>query len=95
MEKSDKKYYSLFKGKEVDCYEKSKQARDEQLLAFYLAYKQGVKGYLMNEFKKEFYEEAISKEDELYKEFLTAHESNLPKKINKQVMSIYKEELNF
>jgi len=96
LDKKYKKFYALFNGKEVDHYEKSKQARDEQLLAFYLAYKNGADGYLMEEFKKKFLNEAKKREDELYKEFLTIHDSvTMPNKIKNKVFSIYKEELNY
>jgi 7-cyano-7-deazaguanine synthase in queuosine biosynthesis len=94
LNKGDMKYYALFKGSKIDGDDKSKWSRDEQLLAFYLAYKQGVKGYLIDEFRKEFYDEAVEREDELHKEYLTAHNCNLPKEINNDVMSIYKEELS-
>jgi len=52
LDKKHKELYCLFDGKETDCYEKSKEAKEEQLLAFYLAYKNGQRGYLMDLFKK-------------------------------------------
>ena len=94
LNKGDMKYYALFKGKKIDCDDKNSHARDQQLLAFYLAYKRGAKGYLINQFRREFYDEAVEREDELMKEFLTAHKCDLPKEINSDVMSIYKEELS-
>jgi len=94
FQKKYQKYYSLFKGKEVDAYEKSPEARDQQLLAFYLAYKNNIKGYLVDKFKKEHLKEAKKREDELHKKFLTIHPSiTMPNKIKNKVLSIYKEEI--
>ncbi len=92
-----KKYrdlYCLFKGKRIGSYEKSNEARDEQLLAFYMAYRNGEKGDLIDLFKKEFLGEAKSREDELIKRFFSVHESvTMPKNIKEKVFSVYKEEL--
>lgn len=94
FQKKYQKFYSLFKGKEIDCYEQSTEARDQQLLAFYLVYKNNMKGDLINKFKKEYLKEAIKREDELYKRFLTTYPSiTIPNKIKDKVLSIYKEEI--
>jgi len=101
LDKKSKPLYPLFnanKGipdnKIVVYYDLSEFGRDEQLLAFYLAYKKGAKGYLIDEFKKKFLKEAKRKEDELYKKFFKVHNSiTMPYNIKKQVISIYKEEL--
>lgn len=86
--------YCLFGGKKVGIYEKSMEARDEQLLAFYMAYRNGEKGYLIDLFKEKFLEEAKSREDELIKRFFSIQDSvTMPKNIKKSVFSIYKEEL--
>jgi len=86
--------FPLFKGNEIQAYDKTKGARDEQLLAFYLAYKNNTKGYLMNKFKKEFLKEAAKREDELIKKYLSTYNPiTLPSKIKNKVLSIYKEEL--
>jgi 7-cyano-7-deazaguanine synthase in queuosine biosynthesis len=91
---NDKNLYCLFKGKKVGCYEKSDEARDEQLLAFYMAYRNGEKGYLIDLFKKEFLEEAKSREDELIKKFFSIHKTiTIPRNLEKKIFSIYKEEL--
>jgi len=93
LEKKYKKLYALFDG-DVDQYEKSPQARDEQLLAFYLA-RNNAKGYLMDLFKKKYLKEAKEREDELRKEFLGIYKSiTMPQSIKNQVLSIYKEELS-
>jgi len=93
----DKKYeehYALFNGREVDLYEQSIEARDQQLLAFLMAYKAGVKGYLINKFRKEYLREAKQREDELRKKFFKVYAARLPRKYKKEIVSIYKEELS-
>ncbi|MBT3985159.1 hypothetical protein HOD38_00205 [archaeon] len=93
--KEHKKLYCLFQGKEADCYEKSEEARDQQLLAFYLAYKNKARGYLIDLFKKQFLAEAQEREDQLINHFFKLHSmKNLPKNIVKPLKSIYSEELN-
>jgi len=94
FQKKFKNCYALFEGKEVDNYESSKEARDQQLLAFYMAYKNGMSGDLINLFKKKFLDEAKEREDELYNFFFGIHKSHLPPKIKQAVESIYREELN-
>lgn len=94
LDKKHEKYYRLFEGKEVDSYEKSPEAKEQQLLAFYMAYRNGVKGYLIDKFKKQFLDEAKAREDELYKKFFSIYEpETLPKDIRHGLVSIYKEEL--
>ena len=90
------KNYVLFstKGAE-DKYDKAPESRDQQLLAFYMAYKNGAKGYAIEKFKKKFLKEATAREDELYKKFFKVHPAlTLTPKLRKEVTSIYKEELN-
>ncbi len=92
----NKKYkfgYTLF-GENIDLYERSQHSKDEQLLTFYLAHKNGVKGDLIDIFKKTYLQEAKSREDELIKRFFKLYPTkNMPNNISKQVLSIYKEEL--
>jgi len=94
LDKKHKELYCLFNGKEADCYEKSEEARDQQLLAFYLAYKNNHKGYLIDLFKKQFLKEAQSREDQLHNHFFKLHSMrNLPKNIVQPLKSIYNEHL--
>lgn len=87
-------YYRLFGlNPEIDRYEKSNEARDQQLLAFYMAYKNNVKGQLIDLFTKMFLSEAVSREDELRKKFFKIYETNLPSRIRIKLGSILKEEL--
>ncbi|MBR9682680.1 MAG: hypothetical protein GOV02_03305 [Candidatus Aenigmarchaeota archaeon] len=86
---------SVFNGDKLDNYDKSSHARDEQLLAFYLAYKNGAKGYLMDLFKKQHLKEAKQREDELIKHNLSIQDrSSVPKELQRKLFSIFNEELN-
>lgn len=67
--RGDEKYYRLFNGREVDVYEKSIAARDQQLLAFLMAYRLGETGYLINKFKSKFLTEARRREKKLRRFF--------------------------
>lgn len=98
LDKEFMKLYPLFANGNSDIkmirYDHTGNGKDEQMLAFYMAYKNGVKGDLIDEFKKKFLEEAKSREDELYKKFFSVHDSiTIPKGIKKNILSIYKEEL--
>ncbi len=94
LDKKHKELYCLFGGKEADAYEKSKEARDQQLLAFYMASKEGQKGYLIDKFKEKFIDEAREREKELRKRFFKIYKSKIiPSNIQKELNSIYKEEL--
>jgi len=95
LDAKNKKIFQIFNGKDVDCYEKSKEARDQQLLAFLMVYENGERGPLVELFKKKFLEEAKEREDELRKKFFCIYKSKtMPRKIEKVVSSIYKEELS-
>jgi hypothetical protein len=94
LEKRFQKCYVLFgMNPEIDRYEKTREARDQQLLAFYMAYKKGVKGEIIDLFKKRFLKEAEEREDELRKRFFKIYETDLPASINNKLNSIFKEEL--
>jgi len=94
LSRENKVFFSLFGGKKIATYASTKLGRDEQLFAFYLAYKRGNDSDLVREFSKAFLEEAKSREDELYEAFFGLHESTtMPPKILNQVTSIYQEEL--
>lgn len=87
--------FSLFNGKETDNYEKSEEAKEQQLLAFYMALKNGEKGDLIEKFKEAFLDEAKRREDELHKKFFSIHDvSSIPAEIRDDVVRVYKEELS-
>ena len=94
-DKKTKEHLVLFDGKETDCWDKGKEARDQQLITFLLAYRNGHRGPLFDMFKEKFLEEAEEREEELRKTFFTVYKSkSMPRKIEKQVSSIYREELS-
>lgn len=94
LSKNNEKYYVLFgMNKEIDRYEKTREARDQQLLAFYMAYRKGIKGEIIDLFKKQFLQEAIAREDELRKKFFRIYNTDLPNNIKNKLNSIFKEEL--
>ena len=69
---------------------------DEQLFAFYLAAKRGVKASMVEDFKASpLFQEAKDREEELHKTFCTLHTSiSVPKELRNKINSIYKEELD-
>jgi hypothetical protein len=90
--RESKNYYPLFK-KPKRILEKPIAVRDEQLLSFYLAYKNGSRGYLIEKFKEKFLGEAKKREDELYKRFFRVYDAkSLKGKMKQDVCSIFKEE---
>jgi hypothetical protein len=87
------KYHLLFSDKEADRYDKGKDAKEQAIFAFYLAYKNKSRGYLIDLFKKNFLKEAKSKEDKFHKKFFKIGKFvNYPKQKD-EILSIYKEEL--
>jgi len=96
FEVSYKHLFSLFNShKDVSQgYYTLKMARDEQLLAFYLAVKNGATGELIELFKKEFMEEASRREKELTEEIFKLHPpENIPSHLWDKVKPILEEEL--
>lgn len=96
LSKKHEDFYCLFDEEKLwktNDFEKSKEFKDQQLLAFYLAYKNGARGYLIEKFKKHFLAEAIQREDELRRKFFGIHKASIPKEIKRDVISIFKEEL--
>lgn len=96
LKKEYQNYYTIFGGKSDLTYANTEVARDEQLFAFYSAIKKGVKGDLIDEFiKRGLFEEAKSREDELFNKYCSIYEPiSLPKELKNDVLSIYKEELS-
>ena len=95
LSKECKDYFSIFGGSSVNTYALTGRGRDEQLFGFYLAWKNGDRSDLVQEFERDFLDEAKSREDELYKTFFGLHKSiTMPRQINEQAISIYKEVLS-
>jgi hypothetical protein len=90
-------YYTLFSNgnaRDVVPYDESGMGKDEQLFAFYLAYKNGARGYLINRFRKEHYHEARSREDEFHRKFFKVNKPlTITNGLRRKTLSIYREEL--
>ncbi len=96
LEPQYRRFFTLFGGKSITMtYAHTQLGRDEQLFAFYLAAKKGVKGGLVEEFKASpLYQEAKDREDELWETFCSLYTSiSVPKELKNSVNSIYREEL--
>jgi len=96
LELKYKNKYALFEdGNNKDsAYDESRLGRDEQLLAFFLAYKNGKKGELIDLFKSLYLKEAEKREKELKEEYFGIHSTKtLPKELKDKLLNIYKEEL--
>ncbi len=92
-----KKLYTIFSngdGVKDSAYAESGIGRDEQLLAFLMAYQKGVKGPLMDLFIKKFLKIAKHKEKKLRKIYFGIHTTKtLTYDLTKPLMKIYEEEL--
>ncbi|KKU91960.1 MAG: hypothetical protein UY21_C0008G0019 [Microgenomates group bacterium GW2011_GWA1_48_10] len=85
-----KKLFVLF-----DNLERKDTWRDQQLLAFLLAYKKGIKGELIKEFKIKYLKEAEARERELRSYFFGIHPSDtLTYELKSHLLKIYQEELS-
>jgi len=75
-------------------YDTTGAGKDEQIYAFFLAYKNGARGELIDKFAKTYLNEAIEREDELHKKFYGIHDSKtIPTKFLHKLRSIFAEEL--
>lgn len=90
-----KNKFSLFNGKNGNYgYDKAGLGRDEQLLAFLLAYRNGAKGDLIEFFKKFYLKEAEKREKELREKYFGIHSTTtIPKELKEKVLNIYREGL--
>ncbi|MEK7611295.1 MAG: hypothetical protein AAB486_02865 [Patescibacteria group bacterium] len=86
-----KSLYSIFEdtdGKEG--YDATELGRDEQMLAFLMAYQKGSRGPLMSEFKKKYYAQARKKEPQLRRKYLRVQPSGvLPDEFQKAIISYF------
>ncbi len=90
-----KRYYSLFHSdKDMRDFDSLGLGKEEQLFAFLLAVKNGAQGDLIDLFKKEYYEDARSREDEFRAEFFKVQKPlNVPSNLWKKLKPIFEEEL--
>ena len=89
------KLYVLFNRNSVDsAYGSSGLGRDEQLLAFYLAYKNKVKGQLIDKFARLYLKEAKKKKHKLIKTYFNIFNNHylLPFFLKKKIIKIFIEE---
>lgn len=97
MIKSKKHFFAVFadrKSTKDSAYDQSSAARDEQLLAFQMASKQGVKGDLLKEFEKSAAKEARRREESLRQKYFGIHTtSTLTYELKKPLLKIFEEEL--
>lgn len=93
----DKKYqalYPLFNPKIKRAYEMPAEVREEQLLAFLLAYRLGAKGDLMNLFVSKYLNEAVKKEKKLRRKFFKVYPAvNVPPQYKTKLLNIFQGEL--
>ena len=71
------------------------QSKGERLLAFYLAYKRGVQGDLVNEFKSTLLPLVEKQRNQLIKKYLTFYEDSksVPTELQRKIFPMYKREL--
>ncbi len=93
------KYYSLFsiftsnKIKEYG-YDQSEAGKDEQIFAFYLAYKRGVKGPLITLFVRKYLKYALKNERTFRKRYFGIHSTKtIPLPFKSKVLRIFRQEL--
>jgi len=89
--------FSLFGGNDEfkGIYDESGLGKNEQLLAFLMAYQKGIKGPLMKEFIKKNLLEAKTREKELREKFFGIHTTKtLTYEIKTPLLKIFREELS-
>lgn len=86
--------YPLFTKNIKRPYEKPPAVKEEQLLAFLLAYRLGAKGDLMTIFEQNYLQEALLKEKQLRERFFGIHDGpSIPAHLKPQLIAIYQSEL--
>lgn len=86
--------YTIFNGADnISAYGGSGLGKEEQLLAFYLAYKNGERGELIDKFKSLYLTTVEQKKDKLIKEYFGIHSSYcLPPRLRGRVLKIFEKE---
>ena len=91
--KKEDLYVIFNEGGDKSAYGGSGLGKNEQLLAFYLAYKNGVRGELMTKFKRMYLKTVIKKRDKLIKEYFGLHSSlSLPSSLRRKTLALIKRE---
>ncbi|MCS7093114.1 MAG: hypothetical protein NZL96_01625 [Patescibacteria group bacterium] len=88
------KYFVIFDQKTIKgAYGASGLGKDEQLLAFYLAYKRGVVGELIERFKCQYLEQVELKKKALFENYFGIYSSyTLPSSLRKKTLKILEKE---
>lgn len=85
--------FVIFDKCDNSAYGGSGLGKDEQLLAFYLAYKNGTKGELIDKFKMQYLDEVEKRKEKLIDEFFGINSSlSLPPTLRKKVLKIFEKE---
>lgn len=70
------------------------QSWGERLLAFYLAYKRGIKGDLISLFEKQLMPQVIKQKSQLFRQYFGVHSTQtIPNELQPKLLGIYREEL--
>jgi len=88
--------YSIFSSTRIKeyGYDQSQAGKDEQIFAYFLAYKRGVKGPLMSLFVRKYIKYATKNERAFRKRFFGIHSTKtIPKAFRAKVLRIYRQEL--
>lgn len=94
LSKRHKKLYSVFGGKEIDQYEQSQEAKEQQLLAFYLLYKRGERAELIDYFRQKYFKKVQKDIRKLKGKYLRIFETaNLPGELRRRILTIFKDQL--
>lgn len=90
------KLYMIFNGEKdegISAYGGSGLGKEEQLLAFYLAYKRGAKGELIEKFKKKYLSEMEKRKIDFFEKYFGIHSSYcLPSSLRKRILRIFEKE---
>lgn len=93
LDRRHKRFYRLFDGRDIDNCQRTSEARDEELLAFFLAWQNGTTGPLMLDFEKELLTEAMEREDDLQKRFFVFHDPvTIPPRLRGKILTFYERE---
>ena len=89
-----KELFYLFSKHNTDQLNIVFQSYGERLLAFYLAYKRGAKGALIDEFVKKLLPKVEKQKSKLFAKYFTLHEMDtIPTTLRSPLKKIYREEL--
>ena len=90
--------FSIFSSPGIKAYgyDQSEAGKDEMILAFYLAYKRGIKGPLMRLFVRKYLAYARKNERKLRAKFFGIHSTKtVPKELRPKILRIFHQELDY